>query len=122
MQLYGHVWELVKGGNSYLEHASDAVGVVDRLRWDWICLQGTRNPFVALFQSRQVSKTGKVTAFISRSTRGMRAVLQSPPHSLPFSMPLAPAGSSDSCSDRHTKELLELGQVNPPPFIGTARV
>ena len=78
-------------------------------------MQGTRNPFIALFQSRQVSKTGKVTAFISRSTRGMRAVLQNAPHSLAFSMPLAPAGSSDACSERHTKELLELGQVQANP-------
>ena len=78
-------------------------------------MQGTRNPFIALFQSRRISKTGKVTAYISRSTRGMRAVLQNAPHSLAFSMPLAPAGSSDACSERHTKELLELGQVQAFP-------
>ena len=74
-------------------------------------MQGTRNPFVALFQSKCVSGTGKVAAFVSRSTRGMRAVMQNPPNSLAFEMPLAPAGSSDACSERHTKELLELGQV-----------
>lgn len=74
-------------------------------------MQGTRNPFIALFLSQEASRNGKVEALISRSTRGMRTVLQNPPASLAFQMPLAPAGTSDVCSERHTKELLEMGQV-----------
>ena len=74
-------------------------------------LQGTRNPFVALFQRKQVPGTTTVTASISRSTRGMRSMLQNPPDYLNFEMPLAPVGSSIGCSERHTRELQELGQV-----------
>ena len=64
-----------------------------------------------LFKSRQISHRGRVTAFVSRSTRGMRAVLQHPQNSLQFDMLLAPTGSGDACNEQHTKELLELGQV-----------
>lgn len=47
----------------------------------------------------------------------MRTVLQNPPTSLAVDMPLAPAGSSEACSERHTKELLELGQVDTCPYL-----
>lgn len=50
-------------------------------------------------------------AFVSRSTKGMRALLRNAPNFLCFEMPLAPSGIQETCTDRHTKELLELGQV-----------
>jgi hypothetical protein len=70
---------------------------------------------VAFFAVAGVAGGGRLHASVSRSTRGMRALMQAPGSAMEFEMPLAPIGTAHCFEDRHLKELQELGHVPPPP-------
>lgn len=55
-------------------------------------------------------------ALVSRSTRGIRALLRGEQQAMEFAMPLAPAGTETAIEPRIQKELDELGQVDTSPL------
>ena len=72
-----------------------------------------RAPFVAFFGSAGVGGRAEVHAWISHSSRNMRASLAAPPYQVDFAMPLAPKGSCELADEHVTAELEALGQVSP---------
>ena len=73
--------------------------------------QGAKNPFVAFFAAAGIGGHSRVHAHLSRSTKGLRALLQGDSCGLDFSMPLAPKSCGTAPEALHVAELRELGQV-----------
>ena len=71
---------------------------------------------VGMFRAKQGEGRSKVEAVISRSTKGMRALFQDSSCGLKFTMPHAPDLSPVQASDRHSRELKDLGQASHPSY------
>ena len=74
---------------------------------------------MAYFGGAGVGARGRMHAWVSRSTQGLRERLRCEPHGLRFGTPLAPhvAEASDVKDERMRAELAAIGQV--PPYILT---